>query len=75
MTYTWKLDGTPEQIDGETYVRITSFYMRPDVGNMVTHMTNENPDSKELSKFSQNVLSTFDNLRRSFNMLINKNFS
>ncbi|KPJ16707.1 Circadian clock-controlled protein [Papilio machaon] len=49
LTYTWKLDGTPEQIDGETYVRIKSFYMRPDVGNMVTHMTNENPDSKELT--------------------------
>ncbi|CAK1601956.1 unnamed protein product [Parnassius mnemosyne] len=49
LTYTWKLDGTPEKIDGETYVRINSFYMRPDVGNMVTNMTNENPDSKELT--------------------------
>lgn len=25
--------------------------MRPDVGNMVTHLTNENPDSKELSNY------------------------
>ncbi|CAH2050323.1 unnamed protein product, partial [Iphiclides podalirius] len=49
LTYTWKLEGTPEKVDGETYVKITSFYMRPDVGNMVTHLTNENPDSKELT--------------------------
>ncbi|XP_068626665.1 circadian clock-controlled protein daywake-like [Battus philenor] len=55
LTYTWKLDGTPEKIDGDTYVRITDFYMRPDVGNMVTRLTNENPDSRELTELAIRV--------------------
>ncbi|CAK1539940.1 unnamed protein product [Leptosia nina] len=49
LVYTWKLDGKPEVINGIMYVRIISFYMRPDVGTMTTFLTNENPESKPLT--------------------------
>ncbi|XP_047511312.1 circadian clock-controlled protein daywake [Pieris napi] len=48
LVYTWKLNGKPHVIKGITYIKIKSFYMRPDVGTMKTNITNENPDSKPL---------------------------
>ncbi|XP_041975448.1 putative beta-carotene-binding protein [Aricia agestis] len=48
LTYTWKLDGKPEVIDGKTYVRINSFYMHPDLGDLKADMTNENPEFAEI---------------------------
>lgn len=50
LVYTWKLDGKPEKIGGNTYMRIDSFEMRPDLSDMKSYLSNENPDSKELSK-------------------------
>ncbi|KAL0901591.1 hypothetical protein ABMA27_006812 [Loxostege sticticalis] len=50
LVYTWKLDGVPEKTENGTFVRITDFYMRPDVGDMKSTLTNENPDSKELTE-------------------------
>ncbi|KAF9421595.1 hypothetical protein HW555_002528 [Spodoptera exigua] len=49
LVYTWKLDGVPEKNGTETYVRIKDFYMRPDVGSIVTHFKNDNPESRELT--------------------------
>ncbi|CAB3239921.1 unnamed protein product [Arctia plantaginis] len=49
LTYTWKLDGVPEKKGNDTYVRITEFYMRPDVGSMFTALENENLESRELT--------------------------
>ncbi|CAH2238204.1 jg11486 [Pararge aegeria aegeria] len=50
LVYTWKLDGKPETINNEVYVRIKSFYMRPDVTSMKVHLTNDSPESKELTE-------------------------
>ncbi|CAG4965023.1 unnamed protein product [Colias eurytheme] len=55
LVYTWKLDGKPEVIDGVTYIRINSFYMRPDVGSMKTYLSNENPDSKPLTELGMRI--------------------
>lgn len=49
--YTWKLDGKPETINDEVYMRITAFDMRPDVTNMYIHLTNDAPETKDLSKY------------------------
>ncbi|XP_049877911.1 protein takeout-like isoform X2 [Pectinophora gossypiella] len=49
LTYTWKINGKPEKIDGETYVRIESFYMRPDLADLKSYITNDNPDTRELT--------------------------
>lgn len=49
--YTWKLDGKPEKIGDNTYLRIESFYMRPDVSDMKTYISNDNPATKELGKW------------------------
>ncbi|CAH4031084.1 unnamed protein product [Pieris brassicae] len=49
LVYTWKLKGKPHIIEGITYIKVKSFYMRPDVGTMKTSITNENPDSKPLT--------------------------
>lgn len=49
--YTWKLDGKPETINDEVYMRITAFDMRPDVSNMYIHLTNDAPETKDLSKY------------------------
>ncbi|KAI8438420.1 hypothetical protein MSG28_010948 [Choristoneura fumiferana] len=46
LVYTWKLDGVPEKRDNETYVRIKSFYMRPDVGNLESYVSNDIPESQ-----------------------------
>lgn len=40
----------PEKKGDKTYIRVTDFYMRPDVGSMFITVTNENPESRELSK-------------------------
>lgn len=50
--YTWKLDGVPEKNGTETYIRITDFYMRPDLGSIVTLFKNDNPESRELSELT-----------------------
>ncbi|CAH0724812.1 unnamed protein product, partial [Brenthis ino] len=50
LVYTWKLDGKPETINNEVFVRIKSFYMRPDVGNMQIFLTNKSPESKDLTE-------------------------
>nr|ALT31634.1 odorant-binding protein 4 [Cnaphalocrocis medinalis] len=50
LVYTWKLDGVPEKNENGTFVRITDFYMRPDVGSMKSHLTNDNPDSRDLTE-------------------------
>ncbi|XP_045781034.1 circadian clock-controlled protein daywake-like [Maniola jurtina] len=50
LVYTWKLDGKPETINNDVYVRIKSFYMRPDVSSMKVHLTNDAPESKELTE-------------------------
>ncbi|XP_063826145.1 uncharacterized protein LOC135075656 [Ostrinia nubilalis] len=50
LVYTWKLDGVPKKTENGTFVRINAFYMRPDVGDMKSLLTNENPDSKELTE-------------------------
>ncbi|XP_050666302.1 circadian clock-controlled protein daywake-like [Leptidea sinapis] len=55
LVYTWKVDGAPEVIDGVTYIRVSSFYMRPDVGTMKTTLTNNNPDSKELTELGVRI--------------------
>ncbi|XP_026731417.1 uncharacterized protein LOC113496418 [Trichoplusia ni] len=49
LVYTWKLDGVPEKNGSEQYVRITDFYMRPDLGNLVTNFKNNNPESREIT--------------------------
>ncbi|XP_053612568.1 protein takeout [Plodia interpunctella] len=49
LVFTWKLDGIPETRDDKTYVRINSFYMRPDVGNIESYLTNNNPETRELT--------------------------
>ncbi|XP_052747342.1 circadian clock-controlled protein daywake isoform X2 [Bicyclus anynana] len=49
LVYTWKLDGKPETINNDVYIRIKSFYMRPDVSNMNVQLTNDAPESKELT--------------------------
>ncbi|PZC80154.1 hypothetical protein B5X24_HaOG200968 [Helicoverpa armigera] len=49
LVYTWKLDGVPEKNGTETYIRIKEFYMRPDVGSIVTNFKNDNPESRELT--------------------------
>ncbi|XP_026319484.1 uncharacterized protein LOC113229993 [Hyposmocoma kahamanoa] len=54
LVYTWKLDGKPENIGDNTYLRIESFYMRPDVGDMKSYLSNENPDTKELTDLGIN---------------------
>lgn len=51
LVFTWKLDGVPVKIGSETYMNITSFYMRPDVGNMHISLTNDNPETKDLTDF------------------------
>lgn len=50
LVYTWKLDGVPEKKEDGTFIRITDFYMRPDVGEMKSHLTNDNPESRELTE-------------------------
>lgn len=50
--YTWKMDGTPSKRGNETYVKITSFYMRPDVGDLKAYVSNIFPDNPQLSKYS-----------------------
>lgn len=50
LVYTWKLKGKPETINNQVHIRITSFYMRPDVGNMKVGITTDNPDLAELCK-------------------------
>ncbi|XP_013191310.1 protein takeout [Amyelois transitella] len=58
LVYTWKLDGIPEKRDDKIYVRINSFYMRPDVGNIESYLSNDNPETRELTnlgnRFSNN---------------------
>ncbi|CAG9581340.1 unnamed protein product [Danaus chrysippus] len=49
LVYTWKLEGKPETIGDDVFVRITSFYMRPDVSNMNVHLSNDSPSSKDLT--------------------------
>ncbi|CAH2102604.1 unnamed protein product [Euphydryas editha] len=49
LVYTWKLDGKPETINDEVYMRITSFDMRPDVSSMHIHLTNDAPETRELT--------------------------
>ncbi|KAG6457710.1 hypothetical protein O3G_MSEX010450 [Manduca sexta] len=49
LVYTWKLEGVPEKNGSDTYIRIKSFYMRPDVGNMITNFFNNNPSTRELT--------------------------
>lgn len=49
LVYTWKLDGKPETINDEVYMRITAFDMRPDVTNMYIHLTNDAPETKDLT--------------------------
>nr|QIJ45752.1 odorant binding protein [Glyphodes pyloalis] len=50
LVYTWKLDGIPEKNENGTFIRITEFYMRPDVGGMKSYLTNDNPDSRDLTE-------------------------
>ncbi|CAH0766797.1 unnamed protein product [Diatraea saccharalis] len=50
LVYTWKLDGVPEKNENGTFIRITDFYMRPDVGEMTSYVSNSNPDSRELTE-------------------------
>lgn len=52
LKFTWKLDGTTEKNASKTYIRINSFYMRPDVGSMMTYLTNNNAETKELTTFA-----------------------
>ncbi|NP_001036947.1 juvenile hormone binding protein an-0147 precursor [Bombyx mori] len=56
LIFTWKLDGVPEKNGTDTYVRIKSFYMRPDVGNMISHLNNENPETRELTNLGTSFL-------------------
>ncbi|XP_050666307.1 circadian clock-controlled protein daywake-like [Leptidea sinapis] len=55
LDYTWKIDGKPEIINGFTHVRVTSFYMRPDISKMKTLLTNENPESKDLTALAVQI--------------------
>ncbi|XP_072944040.1 putative beta-carotene-binding protein [Epargyreus clarus] len=68
LTYTWKLDGIPEKINNETHIRINSFYMRPDVGDMKSKLTNDNPDSRELTTLANRI--TNDNWRTLYKELL-----
>ncbi|XP_050348316.1 uncharacterized protein LOC126772159 [Nymphalis io] len=56
LVYTWKLDGKPETIDNEVYMRIKSFYMRPDVSNMQVYLTNEAPETRELTALGVKIV-------------------
>ncbi|GBP39799.1 RNA-directed DNA polymerase from mobile element jockey [Eumeta japonica] len=49
LVFTWKLDGVPEKQGDETFMKIISFYMRPDVGNFRSHVTNIFPDNPQLN--------------------------
>nr|QCF41932.1 odorant binding protein [Athetis dissimilis] len=49
LVYTWKLNGVPEKNGNETYVRIKDFYMRPDIGSIVTSFRNDNPETREFT--------------------------
>nr|ARD05169.1 juvenile hormone binding protein 2 [Antheraea pernyi] len=51
LVFTWKLDGVSEKNGDEKYIHINSFYMRPDVGKMQISMTNNNPETKDLTEF------------------------
>lgn len=50
LVYTWKLEGKPDQRNDTTYMKIISFYMRPDVGDMKSFVSNIFPNNPELSK-------------------------
>ncbi|KAL4702988.1 hypothetical protein ACJJTC_008766 [Scirpophaga incertulas] len=50
LTYTWKIDGVPEKNQNGTFIRITDFYMRPDVGQMMSYLSNDNPESREITE-------------------------
>nr|ADD71058.1 odorant-binding protein [Chilo suppressalis] len=50
LVYTWKLDGVPETNENGTFIRITDFYMRPDVGDMKSYLSNDNRESRELTE-------------------------
>nr|QGN03643.1 putative odorant binding protein 9 [Conopomorpha sinensis] len=52
LVYTWKLDGKPEKRGDDTFVKITSFYMRPDVGELHTHASGIFPDNPELTELA-----------------------
>lgn len=57
LVYTWKLEGKPEVKNGTTYIKIDSFYMRPDVGGFKSYISNVVPDNPELT----NVANEFAN--------------
>nr|AOG12867.1 odorant binding protein [Eogystia hippophaecolus] len=54
LVYTWKIDGIPEKKNNTTYMRIKSFYMRPDLGNLKAYISNDNIDSKSIIDFANN---------------------
>lgn len=56
LVYTWKMSGKPEIINNEEFIRIKSFYMRPDVSNMQIHLTNESNDSKNLTDLGVKIV-------------------
>ncbi|XP_059048502.1 uncharacterized protein LOC131843703 isoform X2 [Achroia grisella] len=70
LVYTWKLDGVPEKKGNETYMRINSFYMRPDVGNMVSYLTNDNPNSKDLIDLGNRFINSNNNWRLMYRELL-----
>ncbi|KAJ2947826.1 hypothetical protein O0L34_g9613 [Tuta absoluta] len=53
LVYTWKLGGKTEKIDGETYLRINSFYMRPDLSDLKSYLTNDDPATREFTNLGQ----------------------
>ncbi|XP_026758733.1 uncharacterized protein LOC113518150 [Galleria mellonella] len=70
LVYTWKLEGVPEKKDNETYMRIKSFYMRPDVGNMVSYLSNDNPESRELVDIGNRFINSNNNWRLMYRELL-----
>ncbi|XP_063357582.1 uncharacterized protein LOC134647243 [Cydia amplana] len=54
LVYTWKLDGVPEKRDNETYIRIKSFYMRPDLGSLESYVSNDIPESQAIIQLANN---------------------
>ncbi|KAG7310729.1 hypothetical protein JYU34_003537 [Plutella xylostella] len=55
LVYTWKLDGKPLKRDGETFVKIHSFYMRPDVGDLQAYASDIFPDNPQLTELANQI--------------------
>ncbi|KAJ0182569.1 hypothetical protein K1T71_001938 [Dendrolimus kikuchii] len=49
VSVTYLLKGVPEKKGDETYIRVESFTVTPELGNMVNYLTNNNKESQTMS--------------------------